>query len=140
MDLNNKLFRAFMLMETGNGGGGGSSKRPYGSRMTPEAQAEARAYWHVFVGMRQAKGLCIQCQRKHQPGLQRCKTHRKLNAAKCLKWARANRDAIRAEYKYRVENLLCVNNPKHGRSFDGHIHCLACYTRRKVAKAAKRTS
>lgn len=122
MDLSNKLFRQFLSMDLGSGGGGGSEKR-----FTPAQLAFFRAKWHQFVQIRQILGTCIQCNRKHRPSEQRCGVHRNKNKAKCLVWAAANRIAIRAEYKSRVNAGVCVNSPKHGGTYNGHTLCKMCY-------------
>ena len=129
MDLKNKLFMKFVLELEGSGG-----RVPWGARLTPEHQAYARAQWAQFVQVRQILGTCIQCNRKHQPGMQRCGVHRNKNKTKCLAWAAANREAIRAEAKARVKAGVCIANPKHGPAFDGHNHCKMCYIRRKNRK------
>ena len=121
MDLKNKLFMRFCL-ESESGG-----KAPYGSRLSPDKQAYFRALWTQFVQVRQILGTCIQCNRKHQPGMQRCGVHRNKNRAKCLAWAAANREAIRAEYKSRVNAGVCANGPKHGNVYNGHTLCKMCY-------------
>jgi hypothetical protein len=131
MDLKNKLFVRF-LEESASGG-----QLPWGQRLTPEQQAYARKTWHKFVATRQAVALCIQCNRRHQPGMQRCGMHRNLNKAKCLAWARLNRENIRQQYRKRVAARVCVNNPDHGRSFGSHIKCEPCYNHNKLNKQTR---
>lgn len=122
MDLNNKLFLKF-CMDSIPGG-----KAAWGTKCTEEQKTYARGKWREFVSIRQILGTCIQCNRKHQPGMQRCGVHRNKNKTKCLAWARANRDAIRAEYKARVNAGVCVNKPEHGPGVNGYTLCRMCYT------------
>lgn len=130
MNLDNKLFLQFCIDSIPGG------KAAWGTKLTEEKKAYARQAWHQWVAIRQILGTCIRCNRKHRPDEQRCGVHRNINKAKCLAWARANRDAIRAEYKSRVNAGVCVNNPKHGVSFNRHTQCVMCYTNRKNRKSA----
>lgn len=127
MNPSNKLFIKWLELDAGG-------KATWGSKSTEEQKALFRARWHVFVGVRQSLGNCIQCNRKHIPRQQRCANHRNLNRAKCLAWAKANRASIRAEYRRRVNARVCANNPSHGKSHKEHIYCLNCYTITKVRK------
>lgn len=129
MDLKNKLFVKFLEESTSSGG-----QIPYGQRSTPEQQAYARKLWRKFVTIRQAVALCIQCNRKHQPSMQRCGLHRNLNKAKCLAWARLNRENVRQQYKDRVIAKVCVNCPDHGYAFGDHTTCEKCYNKNKQSR------
>jgi len=123
--LTNKLFITY-LESTGDAPGAD----PNYSRMLKRF----RAKWHEFVAIRQTLGTCIQCNRKHQPGMQKCGVHRNKNKARCLAWAAAHRDAIRRQYLVRRASGVCVASPRHGAAFEGHVLCRKCYRRNKDKK------
>ena len=119
MNPNNKLF-IFFLEEQGVGG------KPT-STSTPEQLAIYRAYWRQFVEIRQILGTCIQCNRKHRPGEQRCALHRNKNRVRCLIWAQKNKNRLKEQYRYRVNSKICHRNTNHGSVYNGHVVCKDCY-------------
>lgn len=116
MDLKNKLFIKFMDEQTSGG---------YQYKTSGQKRAAVRRYWHRFVKYRQTIGLCIQCNRRHQPTMQRCGLHRRLNAEKCLAWARANAVRLRQERAERVRAGLCASTASHGKATHGTL-CKKC--------------
>jgi len=123
MNLSNKLFIRF-CEESDSGG-----QVPYGQKLTAEQRMYARKLWRKFVKHRQVLGLCIQCGRKHQPSMQRCGLHRRLNREKCYTWFLANKDKIKAKVEARKAAGVCVNGLNHGAAAPGHIYCEKCRAR-----------
>lgn len=124
---NNKLFMSFLEEEATSGG-----QAPWGKR-TPDALKEA---WHRFVAVRYQVGKCIQCQRKHVSGQQRCRLHKEVNRLRAARWTKLNQAHIAAKIQDRRNAGVCINSPTHGKAHSPSPYCQACREKKALARKA----
>jgi hypothetical protein len=104
----------------------------------------AKLAFRQWTKVRALKCLCVKCNRKApkvvrttgkiQQGVY-CKTHRKLNAAKCLAWKWANIDKINAKLELLRKMGLCPQCGPHRPVEKGHAYCAVC--RKRIKKDDK---